>query len=262
MGRLDEKISIVTGAGSGIGRASAIEFAREGAFVVVNDLSEDAAVETVAQIEGAGGRAIARPADVTDPKQVDELVQRTAAEHGRLDVMYNNAGGAVPEPTHAMSVEAYRKVIALNLDSAFFGSQSALRVMLEQRSGCILLTTSGAGLAAVLHFAAYGAAKAGIVNLGRSIAAEYGPFGIRANVIAPGPMDTPAVAAVLEQRQGAREQIESQVPMRRLGTPEDIATTAAFLASDAASFVTGATIPVDGGVAGMLNSPELEPEST
>ncbi len=256
--RLAGKITIVTGAGSGIGRASAELFAAEGAVVVVNDLDSDSASATVARIEAASGRAVAHPADVTDPVAVESLVARTTAEFGRLDVMFNNAGGARPEATDAMSPEDYRRVVALNLDGVFYGTQSALRVMMPQRSGCILMTTSGAGLGAVHHLAAYGMAKAGVVNLGKSVAAEYGRFGIRANVISPGPMGSEGFLSWLDTIEGGRERFESEVPIRRLGRPEDIAHAALFLASDEASFVSGIVVPVDGGISSQYPTPQFD----
>lgn len=261
-GRLADKISIITGSGSGIGRASALRFAEEGATVIVNDIHRKAAEETVELITEAafrtGGRAVAHPADVTDPRQVEDLVARATRDYGRLDVMFNNAGGARPEPTERMTVEAYRKVIELNLDGVFYGTQSALRVMLPRKSGCILMTTSGAGLGAVHHLAAYGMAKAGVINLAKSVAAEYGRHGIRSNVISPGPMGSPGFLSWLDTIEGGRERFEAEVPARRLGRPEDIAHTAVFLASDEASFVSGIVVPVDGGISSQYPAPQFD----
>lgn len=255
--RLAGKIAIVTGAGQGIGRASALRFAEEGAHVIVNDLDAPSAAEVVKRIRAAGGAALAHPADVTDPEQMEALVARASDEFGRLDIMFNNAGGATPEPTDTMPIDRYRKVIALNLDSVFFGTQCALRVMLPQGGGCILMTTSGAGIGAVLHLAAYGAAKAGVINLARSVATEYGRQGIRANVISPGPMATQAFLGWLSTVEGGKQEFEAQVPAGRLGTPEDIAQAALFLASDEASFINGITVPVDGGLSALYASPQL-----
>lgn len=253
--RLAEKITIITGAGSGIGRASALRFAAEGAMVVANDVDADGLAETVEQVTAAGGRAVAHLADVTDPDQVDALVDRTVRDLGRLDVMWNNAGGAMPEPTHEMPLERYHRVIDLNMHGVYYGTQAALRVMLPRRSGCILITTSGAGLGSVRGLTAYGMAKAGVVNLGKSIAAEYGHLGIRANVISPGPMASPGFLAWLDSVEGMRARFEAEVPVRRLGTPDDIAHAAVFLASDEASYVSGVVVPVDGGIASQYPSP-------
>jgi len=256
-GRIEGKITIVTGAGSGIGRASAELFAREGAVVVANDIDPETAAETVRSIEAAGGRALAHPADMTDPEQVNGLVDRAVSELGRLDVMFCNAGGARPEPTHEMPVDRYRRVIQLNLDSVFFGTQAAIRVMLEQGGGCILMTTSGAGIGSVMQLAAYGAAKAGVINLAKNVAAEYGKNGIRANVVSPGPMATPGFLSWLDTVENGLQMFEEQIPIGRLGTADDIARAALFLASDEASFISGITVPVDGGNSAIYHSPQV-----
>jgi len=254
---LDKKIAVITGAGSGIGKACALLFAERGATVVVNDVHGDNAEATVAAIRSRGGNAIAHAADVTDAAQVAQLVTATVARFQRLDVLFNNAGGAFPRPTHETGIDEYRRIIALNLDSMFYGIHAALPVMLRQGHGVILSTTSGAGLNAVLHLAAYGAAKAGVINLTKSIAVEYGHAGIRANVISPGPMDTPALRAWLDTVPGGAAEYARQVPAGRLGTAEDIAHMAAFLASDAAAFVNGVVVPVDGGIHAQLATPRL-----
>lgn len=256
--RLQDKIGIITGSGRGIGRASAIRFASEGASIIVSDIDADTAQETTRLILDAGGRAICHPADVTDSAQVDALVERAISEFDRLDIMFNNAGGALPEITHEVSDEKYREVVALNLDGVFFGTRAALRVMVPQRSGCILMTTSGAGLGAVPGLASYGMAKAGVVNLAKSVADEYGKHGIRANVVSPGPIASEGFLAYLDSVDGLKEKMESGVPVRRLGMPEEIASTALFLASDEASYVSGVVIPVDGGIASKYPTPTPE----
>lgn len=256
--RLDNKIAIITAAGSGIGRACALRFAALGATVVVNDINPELASATVQQIIGSGGQALANTADVTDAAQVGALVEDTAARYGRLDILFNNAGGAFPKATHETSIDEYRRIIALNLDSTFYGIHAALPIMLRQRGGVILSTTSGAGLNVVLQLAAYGAAKAGVINLTRNIAVEYGHAGIRANVISPGPMDTPGLRAWLDTVPGGAERYARQVPSGRLGTAEDIAHVAAFLASDEAAFVNGVVVPVDGGIHAQLATPKID----
>jgi NAD(P)-dependent dehydrogenase (short-subunit alcohol dehydrogenase family) len=252
------RIAIITGAGSGIGRASAKRFAEAGATVVVNDIDSGSAHETVEQIANEGGRAVAHVADVTEPSEVEGLIARATTDFDRLDVLFNNAGGAVPEPTDSMTLAEYRRLMELNVDSAFYGTQCALRIMMEQRAGCILMTTSGAGLRAVRNLAVYGMAKAGVIQLARSIAADYGRYGIRSNVISPGPMATPAFLSWLDTVRNGLKRFEAQVPLGRLGTPDDIAHTAVFLASDEASFINGVTIPVDGGVDAVFAAPQVD----
>ena len=203
----------------------------------------------------AGGRAVCHPADVTDPDAVDALVDRAVSEFGRLDIMWNNAGGALPEPTHEMTNESYRTVMALNADGVYYGTRAALRVMLPKRSGCILITTSGAGLGSVPGLAVYGMAKAGVINLAKSVACEYGEFGIRANVVSPGPISSEGFMQFLDSVEGLRAKMEGGVPIRRLGLPDEIASTALFLASDEASYVSGVVVPVDGGISSGYPSP-------
>ena len=257
-GRLAGRISIITGAGSGIGAASARLFAAQGARVVVNDVDPRTAAATVEAIARSGGEAVAHVADVTKPEEVEALVARTVRDLGRLDVFFANAGGAIPEPTESVSLAEYRRLIALNLDSVFFGTQCALRPMMAQKKGVILMTTSGAGLRAVRHLAVYGMAKAGVISLARNIAADYGRYGIRANAISPGPMGTPGFLGWLATVRDGLRRFEAQVPVGRLGTPEDIAHAAVFLASDEASFVNGVTLPVDGGVHAVFASPAVD----
>lgn len=256
--RLQDKVSVITGSGRGIGRASALLFASEGSSVVVADINEENARDTTQAIVDAGGRAVCHPCDVTDSAQVDALIDRAVSEFGRLDILFNNAGGALPEPTHEVSDEKFREVVGLNLDGVFFGTRAALRVMVSQQSGCILITTSGAGLGSVPGLAAYGMAKAGVINLAKSVADEYGRYGIRANVVSPGPIASEGFLAYLNSVEGLREKMESGVPLRRLGRPEDIASTALFLASDDAAYVSGVVVPVDGGIASKYPAPTPE----
>ena len=258
MGKLNNKIAIITGAASGIGRACALRFAAEGACVIVNDITAESAAATVAQIVSDGGQAIAHEADVTSAAAVQTMVDDTVAKFGRVDIMFSNAGGAMPTPLHQTDPVAYQRLIALNLDSVYYGIHAALPVMLEQGSGLFLTITSGAGLAAVPGLAIYGAAKAGIINLMRSVAIEYGHQGIRANTISPGPIDTPGLRAWLDTTPGGADHYARQVPVGRLGTGVDIAAAAAFLASDEASFISGVVLPVDGAIHAKLASPSSD----
>ena len=249
------KCIVVTGAGAGIGKASALLFAEHGASVVVNDIAEDAAVATVDEIKQAGGEAMAAPADVTDADQVESLVKAACDEYGRLDVMYNNAGGAIPLPFDQSPLELHRQIMALNFDSALYGSLAALKVMLKQDEGVILATSSGAGLGAVRGLATYGAAKAALNSLMGSIAAEYGSQGIRANSISAGAMDTPGLRTWADTLPDGFEGFNAKQPSGRVGTAQEIAEAAVFLASPQASFINGATVPVDGAVHALLAAP-------
>jgi 3-oxoacyl-[acyl-carrier protein] reductase len=253
--RLQDKIAIITGAGRGIGRACALRYGLEGAVVFVNDIDAENVAKVTAEIVSAGGRAIAHPCDVTDPAAVKAMVDRAVADYGRLDVLFANAGGSMPKATHLTSIDEYRKVIALNQDAVFYGVHAALPVMMRQKSGLFLTTASGAGQNGVPDLAAYGAAKAAVINLMRVIAVEYGGMGIRANSISPGPMGTQNMRGWLATMEGGADAFEAQVPSGRLGTEEDIAVAAAFLATDEAFFINGVCLPVDGAVSALLASP-------
>lgn len=254
--RLEGRSAIVTAAGSGIGRATALAFSREGARLVLNDLNETTLAETHALLREQGGEAIAIAGDATTRALNESLVAAAVEHHGGLDCIDLVAGGAMPKPTLETTDQEYRRIIALNLDSAWMGAQAALPVMQEQRRGCVIGTTSGAGIGSVMGLAAYGAAKAGVISLMRSIAHEFGSAGIRANTISPGPMATPGLLSVLNQLPTGVEGFESQIPLGRLGTAEEIADTAVFLASDDARYVSGALLPVDGAIHSTLSSPD------
>lgn len=255
--RYEGKVVVVTGAAAGIGKATALRFAAEGALVVLNDRSGDDLEKAGVDLAAVGRAPLLVPGDVTDHDLIERLV-RTAVEHGgRLDVMHNNAGGTLAMPTHTVPEHKYRRAIALNLDAVFFGCQAALRVMVDQRSGVILNTASVMGVAGEAGVSPYGAAKAGVINLTRCIAVEYAALGIRANAIVPGAIDTEGNRRALAAAPaGTKEKLERQLPMRRMGLAEEVANVAAFLCSDEASYVTGAVIAVDGGQSAKLASPD------
>lgn len=254
---LHDKVAVITGAGHGIGRASALEFSAAGATVVLGDINAETVAGVAAEVEDAGGRALAMQCDVTSADQVAALVAAASDTYGRLDVLFNHAGGSVVKPLLEFSHEDYHHVVELNLGSMFYGVQAALPLMLEQGGGTIVSTTSGAGLGAVPGLAVYGAAKAGMIALTRSIAAEYGARGIRANIISPGSMDTAGFRAWLDSLPGSDQDYFQQIPSGRLGEAEDIARVACFLASDYSAYVNGVTIPVDGGIAGLFAVPRV-----
>jgi NAD(P)-dependent dehydrogenase (short-subunit alcohol dehydrogenase family) len=255
-GEFDGKVVVVTGAGSGIGRASAIGFAADGATVVVNDLHADTAAATVELIRDAGGDAHAHPADVGDSAAVDELIDATVARHGKLDVLHNNAGYGLPGRVATTTDEVMAEMLRVNLCGVLYGTRAALRHMVEQRSGVIVNTASNAALGAPRDRAAYGSAKAGVISLTRSTAAENGRFGVRAVAICPGPIETPAFLRFAPDPDYYR----AQIPIRRLGRPEDVAELARFLASERAGFLTGVAISLDGGLSAKLSAPFLTPD--
>jgi 3-oxoacyl-[acyl-carrier protein] reductase len=254
--RLEGRSAVITAAGSGIGRASALAFAREGARLVINDLREDALDETLEAIRADGGSALAVPGDVTTREVNDRLVATAVDEYGRLDCIDLVAGGDQPKGMLERDDDDFRRVIALNLDSAYLGARAALRVMVPQRSGSIIGTSSGAGIGAVLGLAEYGAAKAGVAALMRGIAREFGGRGIRANTISPGPMATPGLMTALDRLPGGADAFAAQIPLGRLGTAEEIAAVAVFLASDEARYVSGVHLPVDGAIHSSLATPD------
>jgi NAD(P)-dependent dehydrogenase (short-subunit alcohol dehydrogenase family) len=255
--RLRGKVAIVTGAGSGIGRACALRFAAEGARVVVNDVRGEAAEAVAKEIAAAGGEAVARPADVSDPDAVDALLEGAVATFGRLDVLVNNAAAPLPGSVAETTNADWRTVQSVTLDGTFFGVRGAVRAMAERGGGSIINVSSGAALGGEPGLAAYGAAKAAVVNLTRTAAVENGPSGVRVNAILPGPIETPPLLAAVEAS-GGREAWERQIPSRRLGLPEEIAAVALFLASDESSYVNGAAIVADGGIAARTSSPRFD----
>jgi len=235
-----------------------MKMATDGAIVIVNDINADTAEATARDIRAAGGSAEARPADVRQRKEVDALVDDTVASHGRLDVLHNNAGGGGTVPFLELTDEAYLHDIALNQHSVFYGIRAALRVMVPLGRGSIISTASAAGLGAVPGLSAYGSAKAAVIMLTRCAAVEYARSGVRVNAIAPGSMGTPAFAQWLDSKPVGLAGYEAQIPQNRLGRPEEIADAAAWLASDEASYVNGAVIPVDGGCWAKLASPTFD----
>ena len=248
MDRLRHKVALVTGGGSGMGRASCRLFAAEGARVAVVDRVVEAGEETVALIRDAGGEATFVAADVADAAAVEAMVTTTVATYGRLDVLFNNAGVEGPSVNLLdYGEDDWDRVIAVNLTAVYRAMRAAIPRMLDQGGGVILSTASVAGLVGLARSSAYSAAKAGVIGLTRTVALEYGPRGIRANCICPGFIATPMLDRVLGDRDEAV--LHRLSPLRRVGTPDDIAAAALFLASDESSYVTGVPFVVDGGYA-------------
>lgn len=252
MGRFEAKVAIVTGAGSGIGRATAVLLASEGAAVCVADVDGDAAGQVVAEITATGGTARTEIVDVSDPSAVEQMVAATVAAFGGLDVLHNNAAAIglnrVDQDIVTMDLDTWERVLAVNLTGPMLGCRYAIPAMLERGGGAIVNTASAAAFYGSTSLAAYGTSKAGVVALTRYVATAYGARGIRCNAVAPG-------VVVARETQDALGGPMSDMLRRyttshlvgRLGYPEEIAAAVAYLASDDAAFVTGETLRIDGG---------------
>jgi NAD(P)-dependent dehydrogenase (short-subunit alcohol dehydrogenase family) len=250
-GILDGKVALVTGGASGIGRATAVAMAREGARLAVADRAEESASGTVALINAAGGQAIAIGGDVTREADVEAMVARTVAAFGRIDCAFNNAGiagravGPAGQRIHELSQTAFDTMLAVNLTGVFLCLKHEIRQMLAQGGGgAIVNTASIAGLVGLPTSAHYVAAKHGVVGLTKTAAMEYAQDGIRVNCVNPGYVRTPMTKETMEAR---GDEILAKVPMHRMGTPEEIAEAVVWMCSDKASFMTGAAQIVDGG---------------
>ena len=242
-GLLNGKVAIITGASRGIGAASARIFAASGAKVVL--AARDAgAIATVAKdILSKGGQAVAVPTDVGDPVSVERLVQQTIDAYGRLDAAFNNAGdGHMPTALADIKVEDFERAIRVNLTGVFLSMKYEIPAMLRNGGGAIVNMSSTAGLTGVKGIAGYVAGKHGIIGLTKTAALDYPQLNIRVNAIAPGPILTDRLKQLKN-----RDQVALAVPIQRIGEPEEVAYTVVWLCSDQASFITGATIPIDGG---------------
>jgi len=245
--KLNDKVAIITGAAEGIGKATAIEFVKEGAKVVVADINLELAEKTAEELKRLGGEAIAVKVDVTNPDDVNAMVSKTLERFGRIDILFNNAGISIQKSLLEMTLEDWRRVIDVNLTGVFLCSQAVARVMIQQRRGVIINMASSLGFVAIPRRAAYCASKAGIIGLTRELAVELAPYGIRVVGIAPGWIATQRVLNLANRGVINEEAIKMMTPMGRLGTPEEVAKVVVFLASDDASFITGDTILIDGG---------------
>ena len=237
---LDEKVTIITGGASGIGKATAAEFLTEGADVVIADRDE---TRGSAVAEELGCEFVST--DVSEYEQVETLVDSTVEKHGRLDVMVNNAGVGSETSIQEMDLEEWHRVIRINLDGVMYGMKAALP-HLDESNGCIVNTASIYGLVGGKGAASYSAAKGGVVNLTQQVAIDYADEGVRVNSVCPGFVDTPMTEDLLKTERFYTF-LEANTPMDRPAQPEEIAPVIAFLASEKASYMTGANVPVDGG---------------
>lgn len=254
MGKLDNTVALITGAGSGIGRDSALAFAREGAAVAVVDVRGDRAAQVAGLVREAGGNAEAFTCEIRNIDDIAATVASVLKTFGRIDSLFNDAGTTRPGSVVSVSLEDWDTVLDVNLRGTFLVSRAVLPHMLERGSGAIINMGSVDGLAGDANMAAYNAAKGAVVNLTRSMAIDFGPRGIRTNCICPGVIGTPVVLRMFTDEQ--RVAMEGATPLRRIGKPGDIAAVAVFLASEDAAYVNGTTIVADGGLMARTGMPE------
>jgi NAD(P)-dependent dehydrogenase (short-subunit alcohol dehydrogenase family) len=254
--RLNNKVAVITGGGSGMGRAASLRFAQEGAAVVVADVDADAARSVAAEVAAAGGSAVGVTTDVSVAADVEAMIAAAEAQFGGLDVLYNNAGywryavdgyevGVTDAPSPLLTEEIWHKTIDVSLKGTYLGARFGIPA-LRRRGGGSIINCSSVAAFRVGHGAsdAYTAAKGGVLSLTRSLAVEHGPEAIRVNCIVPGPIETPLVSRIPDD---AREAFGANVPLGRWGRPEDVANMALFLASSESAYCTGQTFVVDGG---------------
>lgn len=249
--RLEGKVAVITGAATGIGRATAVRFAQEGARVVFGDVNDVEAEETLRQIGLAGGEGCYLHCDVRRSEDVHRLVDAAITAYGQLNIMMNNVGVNFYGKVHETTEEDWQACINLNLGSVYRGMHAAIPHLLKAGGGSVINTASNQGLVAFNGFAAYAAAKGGIIQLTRQASLDYAPDNIRVNCICPGAVRTPMNPELLDPSLdgGARlERSSSRIPMLRIGEPEEVAQAALYLASDESAWVTGLALVIDGGV--------------
>ena len=244
--RLTDKVAIVTGASAGIGRGSALAFADVGAHVVCAARTPERLEQVAAEVRTRGRRALAIPCDVNDATQIERVVARTVEEFGRIDVVVNNAGGTPPTAALDLSARDFEAAFHFNVTSAFLLTRLAVPHMAKNGGGSIVNISSALSYMVEVGFVAYGTAKAALSHMTRLLAHEFAPH-VRVNALAVGATETDALSPFLNAAEGLREQMIGMTPMGRLGTPEDIACAVLYLASPAASWVTGKVFQIDGG---------------
>ncbi|HUA35430.1 MAG TPA: SDR family oxidoreductase [Candidatus Binataceae bacterium] len=251
MGKLDGKVAVITGAASGMGRATAIRFAKEGAAVVLTDLNSQGGETAVAECAAAGGKAVFQRTDVSSEADIKAAIERAVKEFGRLDITFNNAGvGGATGPIEKVTAEDFDRTIGILLRGVFLGMKYSIPEMRKAGGGSIISTSSVAGLTPAGYLSTYSAAKAAVINLTQAVAIEVGHDRIRVNCICPGGVNTPLVYKGMPGGQeGAEKSMARMQPIPRAGRPDDIANMALFLASDEAEWITGTAMVVDGGMA-------------
>ena len=248
--RLENKVALITGAASGIGRASALKFAREGAKVVAADIQAEAIEETAQLITSDGGTATPVHIDVSDAGSVRQMIQSALSAYGRLDILFNNAGLGARGTILDIDEDTFDRLFAVNVKGVFLGCKEAIPVMIAQGGGVILNTASQLGLVGADASVVYPATKGAVIQMTKCLSLDHAKDGIRVNALCPGPIDTPLARRGREQAGNPEEIVRlrrQQIPLGRIGEPEEMADVAAYLCSDEASFITGAAIVADGG---------------
>ncbi|MGA8230772.1 MAG: SDR family oxidoreductase [Candidatus Acidiferrales bacterium] len=248
MGEFAGRVIIISGAGSGIGRATAILFGQEKAAVVVLDWNGESAQSTVNEIERGGGVGLALQVDVSDSPQVKAAVARTVEKYGRIDILFANAAVQIIKPIELTSDEDWEHVISANLKGSFLCCREVVPVMRRQRSGCILIASSGHAFHSYPGYTAYAASKGGQLAMMRAMAIDCAPDGIRVNCIVPGATETQLLKAHFENNPEEKARLVEKIPMGRLATPEDIARAVRMLASADGAYITGTSLVIDGGL--------------
>jgi meso-butanediol dehydrogenase/(S,S)-butanediol dehydrogenase/diacetyl reductase len=255
--KLKDRVALISGAGSGIGEATAKRLAGEGAAVVVADLNEEGANRVVAEIRAAGGTAEAHRANIGVPADVENMIKFATTKFGRLDILHNNAIRLYTGRVGEMTLDQFRKSVEVGLTAYFYSTRCALGVMVPQRKGVIVNTGSVSGIAADYGLGAYNAIKAGVINLTRATAIEYARKGIRCNAVCPGVILTPPIRKSMDSSPGYAKATRETIPMGRCGEPSEIANVVLFLVSDDSSYVNGTTIVADGGLLAHTGFPSL-----
>jgi NAD(P)-dependent dehydrogenase (short-subunit alcohol dehydrogenase family) len=248
--KLHQRVAVITGAGSGIGQAMAVLFAREGARVLAADVNPEAAEQTAELVSASGGVCAPFVVDVTIPEQVHATIERAHELHGRIDILCNNAGIGSTTDVVACEPDEWDRVMTVNVKSVYLGCKYVIPHMLRQGGGVIINTASVAGMVGIVKRASYSASKGAVIALTRQVAIEYVEQGIRVNCLCPGTVDSPWVGRLLggsDDPAAARQALVARQPIGRLGAPHEIAAAALYLASDDAAFITGTGLVIDGG---------------
>ena len=248
--RLRKKVAIITGAGSGIGRTTALLFSEEGAKVAIVEIDKEKGQDTANMIRGKGQEALFIPTGITDPSQVMSMVRKVIEAYGKINILVNNAGLYLRGDAISTNEKQWDKIMAVNLRAAFLCCKHCIPRMIESGGGVVINVSSEAGIVAIKNQVAYNTSKAGLISLTKSIALDFASQNIRANCVCPGTTETPLVASALAKQadpERARREVEKVRPANRLGKPEEIAYGILYLASDESSYATGAVLSIDGG---------------